>query len=151
MLKNLGFIVESYHYTKNDGKFTKNATIVKITRRSNQTPLFAGVSSPCSPSSPTPNLGTKIGEDIGEDTRPQNMVCSPEKPNFTHENATGEHGEDGEHPRGKYPGTGQFICETHNAGPFPIDAQSKSSGSILEFHRKLGCQIKYMDGEDAQF
>jgi hypothetical protein len=151
LLKNIGFVVEAYHYSKNDAKFTKNTTIVKITRKSSQSPLFPGVSSPCSPSSPPPSLGTKIGEDTGEDTRPQNEVCSPEKTDFTHENATGEHGEDGEHHPGKAPESKQFYCETHKAGPFPIGATSKSSGSILEFHQKLGCQIRYLEGENVSF
>lgn len=149
LLRNLGFIVETYHYGKNDGKFTKNASIVKITRKSNQSLLFPRVSSPCSQSSPPPDLGTKIGEDIGEGARLQNDVCSPEKDNFTHENTIGEHGEDGEHHPGKASESRQFICETHNAGPFSTDAISKSSGSILEFHRKLGCKIRYFE-EDAQ-
>jgi len=35
-----------------------------------------------------------------------------------------------------------FKCVTHNAGPFGIDAKS-GLGSILEFHKKLGCEIEY--------
>lgn len=150
LLRNIGFIVETYHYTKNDGKFTKNTSIVKITRKDAQTPLFPQVSSPSSPSSPPPDLGTKIGEDTGEDTRPQNTVPSPENTDFTHEIKAGEGGEGGEHTPEKSGGSKQFICETHNAGPFPLDATSKSSGSILEFHQKLGCQIRYVEeGENV--
>jgi hypothetical protein len=149
LLRNLGFIVQTYHYSKNDGKFTKNSTIVQITRKSSQSNLFPGVSSPCSPSSPPHDLGTKNGEDTGEDTQPKIDVCSPEKADFTHESIAGEHSEDGEHRPGKAPESKEFLCETHNAGPFPIDAVSKSSGSIIAFHKKLGCKIKYVRKEDV--
>jgi len=149
LLRNLGFVIQTYHYSKNDGRFTKNSTIIKITRRSSQSNLFSGVSSPCSPSSPLHDLGTKSGEDTGEDAQLQDEVHSPEKAGFTHENTAGEGSEDGEHHPGNSSESKQFSCETHNAGPFPIDATSKSSGSILEFHKKLGCKIKYMEYEDV--
>lgn len=149
LLRNLGFVIQIYHYSKNDGRFTKNSTIIKITRRSSQYGLFSGVSSPYSPSSPLPDSGTKSGEDTSEDTQPQDDARSPKEANFTHENITGEHGDDGEHHPGNHSKAKQFFCDTHNAGPFSIDATSKSSGSILEFHRKLGCQIKYMEKEDV--
>lgn len=34
-----------------------------------------------------------------------------------------------------------FFCKTHDAGPFGKNETSKSSGNILEFHKKLGCEI----------
>lgn len=145
LLKNLGFTIETYHYSKNDGRFTKNATIIKITRKSDQSHLFSEVSSPCSPSSPTLDLDTKDGEDVGEDNQSQNEIHSPKKADPTHENIISEHGEDGERHLGKSLKSQQFFCETHKAGPFPTDAMSKASGSILEFHRKLGCSIKYVN------
>jgi hypothetical protein len=145
LLKNLGFTIETYHYSKSDGKFTKNATIAKITRKSSQSSLFSEVSSPCSPFSPTSDLDMKSGEDTSEDSQLQNEVYSPEEANFTQESTVSEYGEDGEHHLRKDQEGQQFFCDTHKAGPFPIDATSKSSGSILEFHRKLGCQIKFIN------
>ncbi|HWP78974.1 MAG TPA: hypothetical protein VNL34_04930 [Candidatus Nitrosotenuis sp.] len=148
LLKSIGFSVEMYRYTKNDGKFMKNTSIVRISRKEYQSPLFPGVSPLPPPSPPTPDLGTKTGGDTGGDTGPEKHVSPPEKAEFTHENAAGGDSGDGGGSPGKAPGW--FTCETHKAGPFPVDAVSKSSGSILEFHRNLGCQIRYMDGEDVQ-
>jgi hypothetical protein len=146
ILKNLGFIVKTYHYTKNDGKFTKNATILSITRKSSQSTIYPHVSSPPSPPSPEGNLGTKSSEDTGEDA----LLCpSVPSPEITNKNAIGEYGEDGEHPPGTFRGV-EFVCQTHDAGPFPVNATSMSSGSILEFHRKLGCKITYIKGENHE-
>lgn len=47
-LKTSGILVESYHYTKGDGKFTKHASIVRLTKKQDQDNLdsFRKVSSP---------------------------------------------------------------------------------------------------------
>ena len=37
-----------------------------------------------------------------------------------------------------------FFCITCDAGPFNINEESRSSGNILEFHRKLGHNIEYI-------
>ncbi len=53
MLKQHLIFTEAYNYTKSDGKFTKNASIIKITRKESQTTLeFNKQPSPSSPSSP---------------------------------------------------------------------------------------------------
>ena len=51
LLRTNGLIVNSYHWTSNDPKYTKNATIFKITKQFSQMKLDK-VSSPSSPSSP---------------------------------------------------------------------------------------------------
>jgi len=39
ILKQLGFIVDTFHYTKNDGKYIKNSMIVRISRKEEQKTL----------------------------------------------------------------------------------------------------------------
>jgi len=52
MLKANGLKVSSFHWTSNDPKYTKNATIFKIKKRYSQLKLV-DLASPCSLSSPT--------------------------------------------------------------------------------------------------
>ena len=97
LVKGMGFIVETYHYTKNDGKFTKNASMVRIIRKKIQSTLdVSKVSSPSSLRSPTEDLGMKIGENSGEGTSHHNNVSSPVNAKFMHEGSTGEDGEGSE-------------------------------------------------------
>jgi len=97
LVKGMGFIVETYHYTKNDGKFTKNASMVRIIRKKIQSTLdVSKVSSPSSLLSPTEDLGMKIGENSGEGTSHHNNVSSPVNAKFMHEGSTGEDGEGSE-------------------------------------------------------
>lgn len=42
-----------------------------------------------------------------------------------------------------------FRCNTHDAGPFFIEDSTKSSGKILDFHKKLNCSIEYLTKEQA--
>ncbi len=67
MLKQQLIFTESYNYTKSDGKFTKNASIIRITRKEAQTTLeFNKVPSPSSLSSPqeqTYSEGSEHSED----------------------------------------------------------------------------------------
>ena len=44
----------------------------------------------------------------------------------------------------------QYLCSDCNAGPFFADEESKASGNIVEFHRKLGHKvIEYEGGEES--
>jgi hypothetical protein len=151
-LQKLGLIFEISRYNNRDGKFTKGSSIIKISQKDTQTSLgnYQNVSSPSSPSSPDANLGTKAGEDTGEDVCHQIDQCSPKQDQITHENLTGEDGEDGEDTfqtsLGQKP---YFICKSHNAGPFHISESSLSSGNILKFHQKIGCKILFLTKEEC--
>lgn len=150
LLKNLGISTETYHYTKNDGRFTKNAAIVKIGKKDSQSALFPGMGSPSSPGSPTPGLGTKTGEA----TIAQNGVpspSSPEKADLTHENTAGEGSEDGEATPGKAPER-MFYCKTCKAGPFQESSIGSLGKRIIDFHSGPKHEIKYLEGdEDVAF
>ena len=98
ILKSCGITVQTYHYTKNDGRFTKHASIVKITKKPSIEPLDSFGKRP-SPSSPLQNQARnrpKIGEGTGEDPHRGNKVSSPKNTDSGHENSSGEGSEDGE-------------------------------------------------------
>jgi len=148
LLRNQDIITESYHYTKNDGRFTKNASVVKIMKKTRQDTLrFPGTSSPSSPSSPTPDLGTKSGEDTGEDTNIASPIASPKKADSTHENTTSEDGEDGEATPGKAPER-VFHCITCKAGPFQENSIGSQGKKIIDFHKNQGHEIKYVQEDE---
>lgn len=150
LLKNLGVITETYHYTKNDGRFTKNATIVKIIKKDDQSTLFSEMGSPDSPGSPASDLGTKIGEAT---VRQSNMGSpgSPEKASFTHENTISEGSEDSEPVPGKA-SERVFYCKACKAGPFQENAIGSQGKRIIDFHSGPKHEIVYLkEGEDVSF
>ncbi|MDE1766944.1 MAG: hypothetical protein KGI27_11855 [Thaumarchaeota archaeon] len=142
LIKTIGFVVETYHYTKNDGRFTKNSSIVRISRRAVQSTL--DVSEIASLASPMDILGTKTGEAIGEGTT---NAPSPEKPEFTHKSDTGEASEGGEGIPETSHGR-QFLCRTCNAGPWPVDAIGHNRTKIMDWHK--GHEIEFMDQEQPK-
>ncbi len=144
-LRSMGFSVEMYHYSKNDGKFKKNASIIKISRRNKQASLD-DISKVSSPSSPVDDLVIKSGEDSGEDTMPSIGVSSPEKAEFTHEIKTGGDGEDSKDTQERFSGQ-QFYCKTHKAGPWLIDAPGSAGLKIIDFHKNQGCEIEFTEGQ----
>lgn len=151
-LEKLGLIVETYHYNNRDGRFTRHSSIIKISKKDTQTHLgnYQNVSSPPSPSSPDPNLGTKLGKDTGEDTHNPIELPLPEKDQITHESPIDEHGEHGEDTFQTSPGQKPyFLCKSHDAGPFHISESSISSGNILKLHQKKNCEILFLTKEEC--
>jgi len=102
-----GFVIETYHYTKHDKKYTQNTSMVRIQRKQNQQTLeIQKVSSPPSPPSPLYNNDQnqaqnhpKNGEGNGEGKKYQ-KVSSPQSSSKNddsrHKIQHGERGEDGE-------------------------------------------------------
>jgi len=107
ILKTNDIKIVFYSNTKNDDKYTKNATIVKITKRTRQKTIdnsFENLSSPPSLSSPDKNhvqITGKIGEGNREDKLFTQESFLLQKSDSRHENNDGDHGEDGEDTLGK--------------------------------------------------
>ena len=172
ILKKLGFLVESYSYTKNDGKFKKHAKIIKISRRNFQETLeYRKTSSPSSPahrSKKQTRNSKKNGEDgkkhphrttphphqtgeDGEDTKKDPHRKNEEN---RHESKTGEDGEDGEDNSYKVRRLSKeksyWLCITHDTGVFHKSEKTKSSGNILKVHQKINCKIKHLSDKEAK-
>lgn len=74
VLKKLGISVIPSHYTKNDGKYTKNSSIVRFEKSDK-------ISSPSSPHSPPQKREEKFsnnGEDTGEGNNGKEITSSPQ-------------------------------------------------------------------------
>lgn len=140
-IKAIGFTVEIYSYTKSDGKFTKHASIVRITRKLIQSTLDVPQSaSLASLPSPSDNLGMNPGETTSEATTHDDNLASPVNQESTHKNEIGEAGEGSE----AILGTSfkqQFYCKTHQAGPWDIDAVGSAGMKIIDFHKD--CEIEF--------
>lgn len=171
LLNNLGFVVELSHYTKNDGKYTKNASIVKIKKKdchntsedipktSDSENLLEYVKKPSLPSLPyhdenqVQNKGEKREANSDQSLPPDSHLEIPEN---IKENDSGEDGKGGEgillksseafknEPTIAIVNHTHFVCESCGAGPFGLLESSKSSGNILEYHRNLNHNIKYL-------
>lgn len=147
LLKTIDFMVETYHYTKSDGKFGKNVSIVRITRRNAQSTLdVSGIASPASPPSPPSNLGTKTGEATGEAMPVVVSPASLKNMEFTHNPDAGEPSEGSEAIRGRS-SPRQFYCKTCNAGPWAVDTKGSSGMPIYDFHKNQGHEIEFVEGE----
>jgi hypothetical protein len=153
IIRGIGFDIEKYHYTKNDGKFTKNSSIIRITRRKTLHSLDnPQMSSPFSPSSPHTDLGTKIGEDISEDIIDVNDTSSPEKVNFRHKTKISGDSEDGEDIPENVTGntnsasenTIGHLCKCSCGATFHENSIAYKGVTIREVHeKKLGHNVKF--------
>ena len=146
-LKTSEISIESYHYTKNDGKFTKHASIVKISKIPDQDNLdsFNNASSPSSPSSPL-QIQAQNQVQISEGTESvSSPVSSPKLIDSRHETDAGEGSEDGEGTPEQSTSTNDFLwrCKTCGAGPFRISAVGTGGIKVKQFHEKLGHEIEF--------
>jgi len=94
ILKTLGIKVETSNYTKNDGRFTKNSKIVRITRTDSIVPTDL-LSSPASPLENYVQKDTTAGESIGENAT---IISSLQDTPKISQSKNGEHGEGNNQP-----------------------------------------------------
>ena len=161
ILKSCGITVQTYHYTKNDGRFTKHASIVKITKKPSIEPLdsFGKRPSPSSPSSPLQNQAQnkpKISEGTGEDPHLGNKVSSPKNTDSRHENSSGEGSEDGEDTFQRLVSQDAekpyWICYTCNERGTEIQHVEDLSpnGLTVQSHQNAGHSIIFLTKYEAK-
>jgi hypothetical protein len=131
LLKTLGFYVESYHWTLEDPKFTKHASIVKLTKIDKQKKLSKdfGVK-PSLSSLPSPNKNNE--------SKP-----SLKSKKASHKNKTRESSESSEDSNM------QYYCHTCDAGPFEENESTQLSGNIVHFHKKQNHDVIAWKNKDT--
>ena len=154
LLRTMNLFVETYYYGKNDSRFTKHASIVKIIKKSDQTTLgnIQNVASPPSLPSPLENQArnqSKTGE--GKEFVPSPLP-SPENNDSRYENDTGEGGESSEGTSVQSSSQKYFICWTCNekgTEPWPVSKVSPN-GLTVESHEKVGHSVQYLTAQEVK-
>lgn len=132
LLKTLGFEVESYHWTREDPKFTKHASIIKITKIEKQKTLskdFGVNPSLISLNSLKKNKNIKQKSSLKAD-----RTC--------HKNKIREGSESSEDS------DLQYYCHTCDAGAFGENESTQLNGNIVQFHKKLGHDVRLVERKD---
>lgn len=132
LLKTLGFDVESYHWTLEDPKFTKHASIVKLTTIEKQKKLSKDFDMKPSLSS-LPSLKKK-------NEKPKSSLKS--KPS-SRKNKSRESSESSDNSNL------QYYCYTCDAGPFENDESTTLNGNIIDFHKKQNHDVKLWKKKDS--
>jgi len=141
LLKTAGFEVINYHWTKQDPKFDKNTSVIRISKIESQKTL--GEILPKKPSLPSlPSLSEKQAQktmktsESSERSDKSDSEPSLESSDSRDENHVSESSESSESNLKK------FYCYTHDAGEWGEHESTDLNGNIVEFHRKLGCDVR---------
>ncbi len=141
LLKTSGFDVVNYHWTKQDPKFDKNTSIIRISKIESQKTLIENFKiKPSLPSLPSPSekqaQKSMKPSESSEMSHKSDSEPSLELSNSRHEKQTSENSESSESNLKK------FYCHTHDAGEWGENESTELSGNIVEFHRKQGCDVR---------
>jgi len=148
LLKTSGFDVVTFHWTKEDPTFTKNASIIRITKIEPQKKLpdnFEKESSLPSLSSLKQNQEQKLQKNSEGSSEGNKSKPSLKSSKSTHKNKASEGSESSEGSNVK------FYCNTCNAGPFGENESSKSSGNIKKLHEKAGHDVRIWEKKESVF
>ena len=148
LIRNIGYDLLNYSYTKSDGRFTKNSKILKIIKLS-------------SPPSPTSLIGNQeqnqlhVGESPGESTTLISPLESSKEPDFTPEKPRGESGESSEPKKDNVQAFTKsyfscYSCNERGSGPFLIDTRLQNGIVILDQCKKNNHSIRYLTAEQYQ-
>ncbi|MDE1767176.1 MAG: hypothetical protein KGI27_13030 [Thaumarchaeota archaeon] len=141
-LKAIGFRIEIFRYTGNDGRFSKNTSIIRITRKESQSTLdVPRIAPPPPPSPPETELGTKTGGGSGGAT---NGTPPPKTREFTNGSSVGGGGGDGGGNPERFSDR-QFLCRTCDAGPWSVDAIGYNRTKIIDSHK--GHEIEFLEDQ----
>lgn len=139
LLKRLGYRIETYIYHNRDKKFPRNSSIVKITKKLRMKNDW---------------FSTPSGKDNDKDGKDEQNHPYQQKPKIRHENRGGRDDKDDKDVLHKLGVGGNtkpyFFCRTCDAGIFHISEESKSSGSILDFHKKAGHAVEFFTKKRAK-
>ncbi len=142
LLKTSGFDFDHFNWTKEDSTFTKNASIITITKIESQKKLSENFEKKPSLSS-LPSLNQnqeqkleKNSEDVCKGNFSQNLEPSLESVDSGHKIKISESSESSEDSRL------QYYCHTCDAGPFGEDESTSLSGNIVGFHRKQDHDVR---------
>jgi len=144
LLRNSGYEIQNYKNT-NDARFTKNATILKITQ----------LTSPSSLDSPIQNQAQKsleFGDDTREHKEGSEVLSSPNLLQITHKNDSGERSESGEdksHLLEEQYFT-CFTCNERGSGPFRVDTKLANGIVIHNQCQKNNHKVKYLTKQESE-
>lgn len=152
LLKSSGFIVESFHWTKNDPSFTKNTSMIKIIKIESQTTFEKSEKKPSLPSllsldKNQEQKSAKNSESCSEGNQTQNSNPSLKSNGFTNENQASESSESSEGTNSKF-----YVCFTCNkkgTEPIPVDTKSPN-GLTAQMHVKAGHSVKFLTAKEAK-
>jgi len=152
LLKSAGFIVESFHWTKNDPSFTKNTSMIKIIKIESQTTLEKSEKKPSLPSLSSldknqEQKSSKNGEGSSEGNKSQDSKPSPKANDFTNENQASESSESSEGSNSIF-----YVCFTCNekgTEPIPVDSKSPN-GLTAQMHVKAQHSVKFLTAKEAK-
>ena len=164
LLRNIGITFENYHYTKRDGKFKRNTSILVFHKGDNQFRFTSLPKPPLPPLPPLPPsiLGTKSGRGNGRGDKGQNDLPLPENDDSRHEKQTGRGGSGGRGNLERLTAPKQnndiesisnfthWECLSCNTGLREMHEVSKSSGNIFQWHQKLGHSVKSYTEHEAK-
>ena len=144
LLKTSGFDVINYHWTKQDPKFDKNTSIIRISKIESQMTLEENLEK--KPSLPSlPSLQEKQAQKLKKTSeRSHKSYSEPslESEDSSHEKQASETGESSESNLKK------FYCYTCDAGEWGENESTQLSGNIVEFHRKQGHDVRVWEKKD---
>jgi len=152
LLKSAGFIVESFHWTKNDPSFTKNTSMIKIIKIESQTTLEKSEKKPSLPSlfsldKNQEQKSSKNSEGSSEGNQSQDSKPSPKANDFTNENQASESSESSEGSNSIF-----YVCFTCNekgTEPIPVDSKSPN-GLTAQMHVKAQHSVKFLTAKEAK-
>jgi len=136
LLKTLGFDVDSYYWTLEDPKFTKHASIVKLTKIEKQKTLSKDFEIKPSLSS-LPSL-----KKMSKKNKNKESLSSLKSNKSNRKNKTRESSESSEGSNLEY------YCYTCDAGSFGENESTPLSGNIVQFHKKQGHDVKIWKKKD---
>lgn len=152
LLKSAGFIVESFHWTKNDPSFTKNTSMIKIIKIESQTILEKSEKKPSLPSLSSldknqEQKSSKNSEGSSDGNQSQDSKPSPKANDFTNENQASESSESSEGSNSIF-----YVCFTCNekgTEPIPVDSKSPN-GLTAQMHVKAQHSVKFLTAKEAK-
>ena len=143
-MKTSGFDVINYHWTKQDPKFDKNTSIIRISKIESQMTLEENLEK--KPSLPSlPSLQEKQAQKLKKTSeRSHKSYSEPslESEYSSHEKQASETSESSESNLKK------FYCYTCDAGEWGENESTQLSGNIVEFHRKQGHDVRVWEKKD---
>jgi len=141
LLKTSGFDVVNYHWTKQDPKFDKNTSVIRISKIESQKTLTGDLSK--KPSLPSlPSLQEKQAQkskktsESSERSQKSDSEPSLELNNSSHKKQPSESSESSESNLLK------FYCYTCDAGEWGENESTQLNGNIVNFHKKQGHDVR---------